>query len=91
MNVSSPNTPGLRELQQKESLRKILAHLQNLNRAKQNPKPILLKISPDMNEEELNDVINLSLEIKLDGLIAANTTISRKRLQTTNEIGRAHV
>ena len=84
VNVSSPNTPGLRELQEKESLRKILEHLQNLNSAKQNPKPILIKISPDMNEEELNDVIDLSLEIKLDGLIAVNTTISREQLQTTN-------
>ena len=84
VNVSSPNTPGLRELQEKESLRKILAHLQNLNSAKQNPKPILIKISPDMNEEELNDIIDLSLEIKLDGLIAVNTTISREQLQTTN-------
>ena len=84
VNVSSPNTPGLRELQQKESLRKILSHLQNLNSAKQNPKPMLLKISPDLNEAQLNDVIDLSLEIKLDGLIAANTTISREQLQTTN-------
>ena len=85
MNVSSPNTPGLRELQEKESLRKILSHLQNLNSKKRNPKPILLKISPDLNEEELNDVIDLSLEIKLDGLIAANTTINRDQLQTTNK------
>ena len=85
MNVSSPNTPGLRELQEKESLRKILAHLQNLNSKKQNPKPILLKISPDLNEAELNDVIDLSLEINLDGLIAANTTISRDQLQTENK------
>jgi len=85
VNVSSPNTPGLRELQEKESLRKILAHLQNLNSTKQNPKPILLKISPDLNEAELNDVIDLSLEINLDGLIAANTTISRDQLQTENK------
>ena len=85
VNVSSPNTPGLRELQEKESLRKILAHLQNLNSKKQNPKPILLKISPDLNEAELNDVIDLSLEINLDGLIAANTTISRDQLQTENK------
>ncbi|MEO5783655.1 MAG: quinone-dependent dihydroorotate dehydrogenase [Ginsengibacter sp.] len=84
VNVSSPNTPGLRELQEKESLRKILTHLQNLNNTIQNPKPILLKISPDLNEEELNDVIDLSLEIKLDGIIAANTTISRQKLQTAN-------
>jgi dihydroorotate dehydrogenase len=85
VNVSSPNTPGLRQLQEKESLRKILSHLQNLNNKKQNPKPILLKISPDLNEAELNDVIDLSLEIRLDGLIAANTTICRDQLQTENK------
>ncbi|HEY8688603.1 MAG TPA: quinone-dependent dihydroorotate dehydrogenase [Chitinophagaceae bacterium] len=85
VNVSSPNTPGLRELQEKESLRKILSHLQNLNSKKQNPKPILLKIAPDLNEAELNDVIDISLEINLDGLIAANTTISRDQLQTENK------
>jgi dihydroorotate dehydrogenase len=84
VNVSSPNTPGLRELQQKDSLRLILTHLQSLNRSKKNPKPILLKISPDLIEEEINDIIDLSTEINLDGLIIANTTISRDQLQTAN-------
>ena len=84
VNVSSPNTPGLRELQQKDSLRKILSHLQNLNFNKEHPKPVLLKISPDLNESEIDDIIDLAIEINLDGLIISNTTISRDKLQTTN-------
>ena len=84
VNVSSPNTPGLRELQEKESLRKILSHLQTINATQTNPKPILLKIAPDLTTEQINDVIDLALEINLDGLVATNTTISREKLQTTN-------
>lgn len=82
VNVSSPNTPGLRELQEKESLRKILTHLQSINAAEKIPKPLLLKIAPDLSPEQVDDVIDLALEIKLDGLVAANTTISRAGLQT---------
>ncbi|MEO6583643.1 MAG: quinone-dependent dihydroorotate dehydrogenase [Ferruginibacter sp.] len=77
VNVSSPNTAGLRELQEKESLRKILLHLQGLNKG---CKPLLLKISPDLPLQQTDDVIELVLEIKLDGLIVANTTISRDNL-----------
>lgn len=87
VNVSSPNTPGLRELQEKESLRKILSHLQMINatlRQTQGNKPILLKIAPDLTQEQIDDVIDLALEIKLDGLVATNTTINREQLQTTN-------
>ncbi len=82
VNVSSPNTPGLRELQEKDSLRKILTHLQNENEKFESKKPILLKIAPDLSNEQIDDVIDLALEIKLDGLVAANTTISRERLIT---------
>ena len=82
VNVSSPNTPGLRELQEKESLRKILTHLQTLRSQKANYKPILLKIAPDLTNEQLDDVIDLSTEIQLDGLVATNTTISRDGLIT---------
>jgi dihydroorotate dehydrogenase len=82
VNVSSPNTPGLRELQQKDSLRKILRHLQMINNAKLTAKPILLKISPDLKPEQLDDVIDLALEIKLDGIVATNTTTSRGILVT---------
>nr|MBA2498835.1 quinone-dependent dihydroorotate dehydrogenase [Chitinophagaceae bacterium] len=84
VNVSSPNTPGLRELQEKESLRKILSHLQTLNQVKLNPKPILLKIAPDLTLTQLDDVIDLAIEIQLDGLVATNTTIDRQNLFTPN-------
>lgn len=83
VNVSSPNTPGLRELQEKESLRKILMHLQMINNGKAQSKPILLKIAPDLTQEQIDDVIDLALEIKLDGLVAANTTIDRSNLQSS--------
>ena len=81
VNVSSPNTPGLRELQEKESLRKIFAALQNLNK---NNKPILLKIAPDLETSALDDIIALTNEIKIDGLVATNTTIDRSLLSTMN-------
>jgi dihydroorotate dehydrogenase len=82
VNVSSPNTPGLRELQEKDSLRKILSHLQTINRQNIIPKPLLLKIAPDLTQEQIDDVIDLALEIKLDGLVASNTTINRTGLTT---------
>ncbi len=85
VNVSSPNTPGLRELQEKDSLRKILQHLQMINNAKAIAKPIFLKIAPDLSQEQIDDVIDLALEIKLDGLVATNTTISRERLAVSPE------
>lgn len=80
VNVSSPNTPGLRELQEKDALNKILSHLQTINKNKPNPKPILLKIAPDLTTEQIDDVIALALEIQLDGLVATNTTINRSAL-----------
>ena len=80
VNVSSPNTPGLRELQEKDSLNKILSHLQTINRQQSSPKPLLLKIAPDLTTSQIDDVISLALEIKLDGLVATNTTISREGL-----------
>jgi len=87
VNVSSPNTPGLRELQEKESLRKILRHLQMINNGKAVAKPILLKIAPDLTQEQLDDVTDLVLEIKLDGLVATNTTIDREGLEHDLRIG----
>jgi dihydroorotate dehydrogenase len=82
VNVSSPNTPGLRELQEKESLRTILTSLQKINQSNGQQKPLLLKIAPDLSTDQINDVIALSLEIKLDGLVIANTTIDRSGLNT---------
>ncbi len=90
VNVSSPNTPGLRALQEKDALLKILSNLQAINKMKQYPKPILLKIAPDLTKEQIDDVIDLAMEIKLDGLVAANTTISREGLVSpANIIGEA--
>jgi dihydroorotate dehydrogenase len=82
VNVSSPNTPGLRELQEKEPLKKILTHLQSLNIILANPKPILLKIAPDLTMSQIDDVIELAIEIKLDGLVVANTSLDRTKLIT---------
>jgi dihydroorotate dehydrogenase len=83
VNVSSPNTPGLRELQDKESLRKILMHLHMINNGKAYAKPVLLKIAPDLTLEQIDDVVALALEIKLDGIVATNTTINRAGLATS--------
>jgi dihydroorotate dehydrogenase len=85
VNVSSPNTPGLRELQEKDALKKILTHLQELNKTFSVQRPILLKIAPDLTEAQIDDVIDLAKEINLDGLVATNTTISREGLQTPAE------
>jgi dihydroorotate dehydrogenase len=85
VNVSSPNTPGLRELQEKESLKKILSHLQKINQQQKELKPLLLKIAPDLTLQQVDDVIDLALEIKLDGLVVTNTTISRENLITDEE------
>ena len=82
VNVSSPNTPGLRELQEKDSLSKILKNLQLLNRQRKYQRPIFLKIAPDLTLEQIDDVIELALEINLDGLVACNTTICREQLKS---------
>ena len=82
VNVSSPNTPGLRELQEKEALRKILTNLQTRNSKLAIQHPILLKIAPDLTQEQIDDVIDLATEINLDGLVAANTSLDRSRLAT---------
>ena len=82
VNVSSPNTPNLRELQDKEPLRKLLSTLQEKNAAKRKPKPILLKIAPDLTNSQLDDIIDLVAETGIAGIIATNTTISREGLKT---------
>jgi dihydroorotate dehydrogenase len=86
VNVSSPNTPGLRELQEKDSLKKILAHLQTINNRYPKQKPLLLKIAPDLNQSQLDDIIDLSVEVNLDGIVATNTTIERNDLSTEKSI-----
>lgn len=83
VNVSSPNTPGLRSLQEKEPLKELLLLLQKLNHAQSRPKPLLLKIAPDLSPEQLDDIIDILPETKIDGLIATNTTISREGLRAS--------
>ncbi|MBH70325.1 MAG: dihydroorotate dehydrogenase (quinone) [Flavobacteriales bacterium] len=82
VNVSSPNTPGLRELQEKKPLSKILARLQEINNKKDKRKPILLKISPDLTTTQLDIIIEIIIDLKIDGIIATNTTIDRTNLLT---------
>ncbi len=82
VNVSSPNTPGLRELQEKEPLRKLMQHVIELSKAKTVYKPILLKIAPDLTLTQLDDIIDILIQTSTDGVIATNTTISRTNLQT---------
>ena len=84
VNVSSPNTPGLRELQEKEPLKKLLSRLKQLNIQKGNPKPILLKIAPDLTNKQLDDIIDIVRETKIDGVVATNTTVSRSGLQSSD-------
>ena len=80
VNVSSPNTPDLRALQEKEPLKKILAALQLVNESYPKKKPLLLKIAPDLSNEQLDDIVEIMLELKMDGIVATNTTIQRTGL-----------
>jgi dihydroorotate dehydrogenase len=82
VNVSSPNTPNLRALQDKEPLTQLLQTLQNKNLAKPKQKPVLLKIAPDLTDDQLLDIIDIVNETKIAGVIATNTTISREGLQS---------
>ena len=82
VNVSSPNTPDLRALQDKEPLNQLLAHVQSLNQKRAKPKPLLLKIAPDLNESQLDDILEIVENNKLEGIIATNTTISREAVKT---------
>ena len=81
VNVSSPNTPGLRELQSKEPLTQLLQLLMNENATMPTSRPIFLKIAPDLSDSELDDIIDLVQETGIAGVIATNTTISREGLQ----------
>jgi len=80
VNVSSPNTPNLRALQDKKPLTHLLQTLKERNQKKENPKPILLKIAPDLSEDQLLDIIDIVKSVKIDGVIATNTTLSRDGL-----------
>ncbi|MEQ8364086.1 MAG: quinone-dependent dihydroorotate dehydrogenase [Cyclobacteriaceae bacterium] len=86
VNVSSPNTPGLRELQDKEPLKRLMSHVKGLSRSKEKVKPVLLKIAPDLTTSQLDDIVEILKETKTDGVIATNTTISREALQTSSDV-----
>lgn len=80
VNVSSPNTPGLRELQGKDELKKIFELLLNERSKKSIYRPIALKIAPDLNQDQIKDIVDLVKETGIDSIIATNTTISRNGL-----------
>jgi dihydroorotate dehydrogenase len=82
VNVSSPNTPNLRDLQEKEPLKRILNSLKEDDAQEEVSKPILLKIAPDLSDSQLDDIIEIVEETQIAGLIATNTTIDRSNLQT---------
>ena len=90
LNISSPNTPGLRELQGKEALHELLARVMEKRekvRARKNPRlPVLLKIAPDLTLNDLDDIARLSLQHGVDGLIVSNTTVSRPHLRDRHAI-----
>ena len=90
VNVSSPNTPGLRTLQNKEPLMRLLSSILELNQRlaadhEVDPKPVLLKIAPDVTDEQLTDIISILREIEMSGIIATNTTLSRADLKTADD------
>ncbi|MEC7114229.1 MAG: quinone-dependent dihydroorotate dehydrogenase, partial [Bacteroidota bacterium] len=82
VNVSSPNTPGLRELQDRAPLTALLQRLQEHNRAQAVQRPVFLKIAPDLSDAQLDDIVALVADTGIDGVIATNTTISREGLRT---------
>ena len=85
VNVSSPNTPNLRELQDKEPLKHILSHLMKINQQQKKPKPILLKIAPDLSFSQIDDVLEIIADTAINGIVATNTTIERQPLTTDTE------
>lgn len=91
VNVSSPNTPGLRALQEKDPLMQILSHLTRINNNTGQPKPLFLKIAPDLSNSQLDDVIDIAKNTGITGIIATNTTLSRQGLKESesglNRIG----
>jgi dihydroorotate dehydrogenase len=85
VNVSSPNTPGLRELQDKEPLTALLRAVVKRNVGHPGKRPVFLKIAPDLTDGQLNDIVDIVLSEGVDGVVATNTTISREGLATDSE------
>ena len=86
VNVSSPNTPNLRELQDRKPLTQLLVSLQENNNARPQRKPLLLKIAPDLNDAQLEDIVQIVADTRIDGVIATNTTLNREGLQSQNKL-----
>ena len=85
INISSPNTKGLRELHDKNLLEPLIKRITSLNFSKENPKPILIKISPDVTFSQLDEIIKLVVDYRIHGIIATNTSISREDLLSKNK------
>ena len=85
MSISSPNTPGLRELQEKEPLQRLLETLMAERSNRSIARPTFLKIAPDLTNEQLDDIVELVQAAGIAGVIATNTTISREGLSTPAE------
>ncbi len=85
VNVSCPNISDLRKLQDQDSLEKILGRIMVLREKRDKKKPVLLKISPDLNEQQLDETLEIVERLKLDGIVATNTTVSREGLETPSE------
>ena len=86
VNVSSPNTENLRELQHQDNLKALLNSIQTNNKSRKKPKPILLKIAPDLSKTQLLNIIEVVKETNLDGIIATNTTIERNNLKSNSSL-----
>lgn len=84
VNVSSPNTPGLRDLQKKEAMQQLLKDVVDIRNSQKRKPPLLVKIAPDLTDEEIDAITDIALNIGIDGIIATNTTISRPKLESTN-------
>lgn len=84
VNVSSPNTPGLRSLQEKEPLQNLLTAIMKRNRSKPKQKPVLLKIAPDLTFSQIDEILGIVIQTNLSGIVATNTTVERNNLQTPN-------
>jgi dihydroorotate dehydrogenase len=86
INVSSPNTPGLRELQEKEPLRELMFRIVEFNRSKTTQRPVLLKIAPDLSFSQLDDILDIVRDTGIEGIVATNTTLNREHLRTSSKI-----
>jgi dihydroorotate dehydrogenase len=84
VNVSSPNTPGLRDLQKKEAMQQLLKDVVDIRNSQKHKPPLLVKIAPDLTDEEIDNITDIALTVGIDGIIATNTTISRPALASSN-------